>query len=73
MGWLSKFYVADSEIMIGNSGLYFVLVYIICITPQITSLTESFLFFFQGRVSVADIIGFAGSEMISSKPEGWYI
>lgn len=24
----------------------------------------------QGRVSVADIIGFSGSEMISSKPDG---
>ena len=41
-----------------------------CVTPQITSLTESSLFFFQGRVSVADIIGFSGSETISSKPEG---
>jgi len=25
---------------------------------------------FQGRVSVADIIGFSSSEMISSKPDG---
>lgn len=30
-------------------------------------------FFLQNRISVADIIGFGGSEVISSKPEGMHV
>jgi hypothetical protein len=45
--------------------------YIICIkTVCSVILIDAFSNVLQGRVSVADIIGFNGLEMISSKPDG---